>query len=396
MSKIKITKKDLISNKKLKSTKTLEKQNQKGIFQTEIFVYFLYYIFCMRDTINYILYYPIWGNDIIDYFKFVIIFFILFCIMRFVFIKLISHQTKAKKKNLIAEALINVPKYIYILIEFCISIKFLNLGDVVLTTVNWFLIFGIVMIILNIVNALVIQVIYPLVKDNKKTKKYNATIKNLIKNLIYIVVWSIWILFFLDNVWVEITPMLASLWVASIAVAFALQNILSDLFSSFSIILTPYYKVWDFIEIIWWPCGEITNINMKNTVLLSSYWEEVIIPNSKLISSNVLNYGNMKYRKKDITLWIVYWTKSSKLKKAIEIVKKSIESTELCTCDRVHLTSLWDYSINIKFRFKYASDNYNWYLDSQQAILFKIMEQFEKEKIEFAFPTQTIFTQKAK
>ncbi len=343
-----------------------------------------------------ILDYYILGNNIIDYLTFIIIFFVLFFWMKYLFVFLINKQKKSRKKNTIIQSLINVPKYIYILIEFSIAIKFLNLWDLIWKVVNWLLIFWVIVVILHTLNAFVIKVIYPLIKDNKKSKNDNDTIKNAIKNIVFIVVWVVWILFFLDNIGVEITPLLASLWVASIAIAFALQNILSDLFSSFSILLTPYYKIWDFVELDSGQYGTIIDITMKNTILLSPHWEHVIIPNSKMTSSNVKNYGSMKDRRTDITIGVVYWTSTQKLKKAITIIKTAVNSIEDCNCDRVNLVWLGSYSIDIKFRFFISNWDYLAFLDKQEKILFKIIEWFEKEKIEFAFPTQTILTQNIK
>ena len=77
----------------------------------------------------------------------------------------------------------------------------------------------------------------------------NPSAKQNVKTVIQIIIWILGILIFFSNVGIDLSPLLAGLGVAGIAIAFALQNILGDLFSSFSILLSKPFVVGDFVKI---------------------------------------------------------------------------------------------------------------------------------------------------
>jgi small-conductance mechanosensitive channel len=63
--------------------------------------------------------------------------------------------------------------------------------------------------------------------------------------------------------------------------------------------------------------------------------------------------------------------------------------------DRVHFQSFGDFSLNYEIVYFVLSADYNIYMDKQQEINFVIKEAFEKEQVEFAYPTQTLFAPRA-
>jgi len=66
----------------------------------------------------------------------------------------------------------------------------------------------------------------------------------------------------------------------------------------------------------------------------------------------------------------------------------------LAEIDRVHFKTFGDSSLNFEVMYHVDSAEYNDYMDIQQEINLQLKEQFEKEGIEFAYPTQTIFVEK--
>jgi small-conductance mechanosensitive channel len=58
--------------------------------------------------------------------------------------------------------------------------------------------------------------------------------------------------------------------------------------------------------------------------------------------------------------------------------------------DRAHLLEYGQYSINFEVVYYLLTDNYNQFMDTQQAILYSIREAFDKHGIEFAYPTQNL------
>jgi small-conductance mechanosensitive channel len=91
---------------------------------------------------------------------------------------------------------------------------------------------------------------------------------------------------------------------------------------------------------------------------------------------------------------VVYKTPTEKLRKIPQIVKKIIDDIEITDLDRVHFDKFGDSSLSFEVVYYIKNSEYNVYMDTQQDINLKIKEQFEKEGIEFAYPTQTIFLNK--
>jgi len=110
-----------------------------------------------------------------------------------------------------------------------------------------------------------------------------------------------------------------------------------------------------------------------------------------LTSSRVHNYKKMERRRVVFSLGVIYQPLSKKLKTIPQIVKDIIDEQEDAAFDRGHFASYGDFSLNFEFVYYVTGADYNKYMDIQQAINLSIFEAFEKEGIEFAYPSQTLF-----
>ena len=91
------------------------------------------------------------------------------------------------------------------------------------------------------------------------------------------------------------------------------------------------------------------------------------------------------------SIGVLYETPTEKLKKIPGIIKNIIESQPDLQLDRVHFSAFGDFSLNFEIVYYIPSADYNLYMDRQQAINLAIFEEFQNEKIGFAYPTQKIF-----
>ena len=102
----------------------------------------------------------------------------------------------------------------------------------------------------------------------------------------------------------------------------------------------------------------------------------------------------MEQRRVEFKIGVVYGTPLEKLKEIPDIIKMSINSIEKTSFQRAHFISYGDFSLDFEIVYNVLSSDYDTYVDIQQKINQRIYEYFEKEKIEFAYPTQTIFIEK--
>ena len=76
------------------------------------------------------------------------------------------------------------------------------------------------------------------------------------------------------------------------------------------------------------------------------------------------------------------------------MIEKIISSVDECRFDRASFKEFADFSLVFDIVFFFKGSDYNKYLKDREIINLEIKKQFANEKIEFAYPTQTIFVKK--
>ncbi|NOY76389.1 MAG: mechanosensitive ion channel family protein [Calditrichaeota bacterium] len=208
-----------------------------------------------------------------------------------------------------------------------------------------------------------------------------------------LILYSIIILLSLDNLGINITALITGLGIGGIAVALAVQNVLSDLFASLSIVLDKPFVLGDFI-IIDNYLGTVEHIGLKTTRVRSLSGEQLIFANNDLLKSRIRNYKRMYERRVVFSIGVTYNTPYEKLAAIPGMIREIVESKEQVRFDRAHFKSYGDYSLNFETVYWVKNPDYNVYMDIHQAINLEIFRKFTKEGIEFAFPTQTVYLEK--
>ena len=122
-----------------------------------------------------------------------------------------------------------------------------------------------------------------------------ATASNMVGLLARVILWALGILFVLSNLGIEVTSLLAGLGIGGIAIAFALQGILSDLFSSFSLYFDKPFRIGDYV-VIGQHSGTVEKIGIKTTRIRTLQGEELVVSNNELTTTRVQNFKKMQER----------------------------------------------------------------------------------------------------
>ena len=207
--------------------------------------------------------------------------------------------------------------------------------------------------------------------------------------IIKIVVWIIAFLFVLDNLNIQITGLITGLGIGGVAIAFAAQNILTDLFNYFTIFFDKPFDIGDFI-ITGEYKGTIEHIGIKTTRIRSLSGEQLIISNTDLVNSRINNYKRMMQRRINFSFGLTYDTPLEKLKKVPGIVEEIINSIDKTEINRVHFAEYAASSLLFQVVYYVKDSDYKVYMDIQQQINFQLKEKMEELGVSFAFPTQTI------
>jgi len=215
----------------------------------------------------------------------------------------------------------------------------------------------------------------------------------ILKKIIQIVVYICAFLIILYVFNVDLTGAVVGLGVGGIAIAFALQNTLSDFFSAFSIYFDRPFEIGDFI-VVGNYSGTVKNIGVKSTRLKLLAGEELIISNKELTSTSVRNFRKLEKRRIVFTIGVTYDTPLEKLKKIPPLIRGIFQNLDTADLERVHFTEFGDCSLKFLISYYVNSADYTEYLETQQKLNFDIKEAFEREGIEMAFPTSTVYVKK--
>ena len=125
-------------------------------------------------------------------------------------------------------------------------------------------------------------------RRSEKGLPASSLITNITKALIYV----LGLLMILPQLGIEITPLITGLGIGGLAVALALQDTLSNLFSGFQIILTRQVVTGDYIQLETGQEGYVQDVKWRNTTIKSRLDDaETVIPNRKLADAVVTNYS---------------------------------------------------------------------------------------------------------
>lgn len=114
---------------------------------------------------------------------------------------------------------------------------------------------------------------------------------SIVSNIVKIGVYIICLLFILQTNGISITPLLTALGVGALAVALALQDTLSNLFSGLQVIASRQIRIGDYVKLNTNEEGYVSDITWRNTIIKALSNNYIIVPNSKIASAIVTNYS---------------------------------------------------------------------------------------------------------
>jgi len=239
-----------------------------------------------------------------------------------------------------------------------------------------------VFIVTRIINVLMSWYTTRLAKQRKIT--IDNRILNVFKKFLHAIVYILGFVLILYVFRVNLSGVVIGLGVGGIAIAFALQNVLSDVFSAFSLYFDRPFEIGDYI-IVGEYGGTVTKIGLKSTRVQLLEGEEMIISNHEITSGKVRNLQKMTRRRVEFIIRVSPNVQLKKLKKIPSILKETIESCNPAEFNMVHLREVGPFSYNFEVVYYLNTGNYTEFLDVHDQINFAIRERFEKESVDFGF-----------
>lgn len=217
-----------------------------------------------------------------------------------------------------------------------------------------------------------------------------ANAMSLIKLLVSVVLFAIAAIMVLDNLGVNVTGLIAGLGIGGIAIGLAAQGIFSDLFAALSIIFDKPFKRGETIGFDN-TTATVEKIGLKSARLRSVFGEEVIISNTNLLDKEIINYTRLNRRRTRYAIGLIYQTPPARARQVPAMLQEVVEQSGgvFVRCGFVGFGAS---SIDLHLEFDVMSSDFEEVFQTRHTIGLAILERFNDEGLEFAYPTQTTFT----
>ncbi|MDI6535774.1 mechanosensitive ion channel family protein [Pantoea ananatis] len=327
----------------------------------------------------------LWINSAIVIVATLVIYWLLRSLIRFTSNR-IAHYSEVRYTRftgILVEILRSTSQLLLLIFSFLIALRFIDLPDAWRATIShsWFLAL-IVQITLWIDGGIRLW-LKSLLRDPQHVRNPVTTV--IMGILLRVLVWVMMLLAILSNMGIDITALVASLGVGGIAIALAIQTVLSDVFASLAIGFDKPFEHGDFI-VFGDIAGTIEHIGLKTTRLRSLSGEQIVCSNTILLQQTIHNYKRMQQRRIVFRFGISYATPSEQVREISEQVKTIIQGIEMTRFDRAHFLAFDDSKLTFEVVYFVLSADYNQYMDIQQEINLQLMAALEERNIRFAFP----------
>jgi len=194
---------------------------------------------------------------------------------------------------------------------------------------------------------------------------------------------------------VNIAALIAGLGIGGLAIALAAQDTLANLIGSFIIYLDKPFKVGELVEIDEIK-GVVEKIGFRTTRIRTLDRSLLIIPNKKIIDSNLNNISQSNQRRIKFNLELTYQSKPKEILNIIEEIKQAIQLENPITAPEmtVRFSDFSSSSLVLMVIYFVNSNDYELMIEIKEKINVKIMDIVDHYGCEFAYPTQTIYLQK--
>lgn len=331
------------------------------------------------------------GNSVAAY----IVAIIIFVLLRFIFTfleKLIGVISAKKQENkfwnFLDVVFENINTYTYILLSIFVPLQILHIRpeiDKFLDIVFWCLIW---IEIVKLTHKIVSYFFFELYFTSKKNDIDQST-KNMFSIVIKILIWVMWILLILVNAGIEVTPLLAWLGVWWIAIWFALQNILSDIFASFGIFLDKPYRIWDYIS-VGDDSGTVQDITLKSTRIRSNTGQTIVIPNKQISNEVINNYSKVQKRRKIVALNISHDNEQIRIRNFIKVIQKDLSKIANIHFLRAVFKEYAEHCVVVEICYEVLEIEYTEHLNKNEEVNNKIFELLKEYKIAIYKPVSMI------
>jgi MscS family membrane protein len=223
-------------------------------------------------------------------------------------------------------------------------------------------------------------------------KSLDAALIRVATRAISILIAAIIFFQILSQIGFSPTTILAGAGVTGLAFALAAQDTLKNFFASIILLLERPFREGDYVR-VGNDFGRVESIGLRSTCLQIGKGNLVYLPNEDVAHGRIENVSRRPHIRCDLTIGVTYSTPHAKLTRAVEIIREILNDKVESPPDReplVVFSEFADSSLVIKCRYWQSTTDYTRSQEISQDVNLAILERFNEEGLEFAFPTMTL------
>lgn len=331
--------------------------------------------------------YIFWGNKIENY-ALMLVAFVVFSILFYLFqvlilskLKRVALDNESRSGNAFVNILGSIRPPFYYFVALYLSFHYLTIDPPIEKIIHAILI---IWIVYEAILSIQIFIDYLVRRSFGREREKDAkSALGPIKTFSSIILWFLGALFVFSNLGINISSLVAGLGIGGIAIALGIQNILKDLFSSFSIYFDKPFSIGDYI-VVGDLEGEVKQIGIKSTRLVAFQGEEIVISNQELTSSKIRNFSKLKERRISFKIKIDLSVDQKKFEELSFLISEAIDKIDRVRIDRVNLVDFDKSGSTLEMVYFIESNKYVTFIEIQQKVLLTIKDQLSAEKIKLA------------
>lgn len=223
-----------------------------------------------------------------------------------------------------------------------------------------------------------------------RSDKIDDTVSEFMASLAKYAVIIVTVIALLDQFGVETTSLVAVVGAAGLAIGLALQGTLSNVAAGVMLLIFRPFKIGQFVE-VGGHAGVIKGITLFVTEMDTGDNVRIIIPNSSVWGSSIVNYNYHDVRRLDLVFGIGY---GADINKGMDVIRAQLAADDRCHKDPeavVAVSNLGDSSVDIMVRVWCAGSDY-WAL--KWDLLKGVKEALDKDGVDIPFPSRTLYIEK--
>jgi MscS family membrane protein len=341
-----------------------------------------------------------YGNTITDWAVALLIIIGAVIIGKFVYwlfstsLRKLTSKTKTKFDDIILDMIEEPIVFAITVAGIWFGLKKLVLPDqaelAIANSLQFLIVLSITWLIARLLESLFTHLLVPLADKSKND--LDDQLLPIVRKGVKSAVWILGTIVALNNAGYEVTAVIAGLGIGGLALAMAAKDTVSNIFGGFTIFTDRPFSLKDRIRVDGFD-GTIEEIGIRSTRLRTLSGTLVTIPNATFSGNSVENVTLEPSRKVTLNLGLTYDTTPEDMQKAMDILREIKEAaSDVEEKVIIGFNGFGDFAMNILLIY-YVTKGAN-ILNTQTSINLEILKRFNEAGLEFAFPTQTLYTVK--